>query len=238
MVFQTVHSIPKIMPRSKRSFVMESTWRSSMVRRMSSPLPVCARTGISDEAARKNCLACWKRVIALRGREGISLGAGTSQQPGTLQRRRHHPSDEGPPRLLGRRHSPVCRFGQGNRIHPRFKLLFDIYHVQIMNGDLIRNIDRYQEIVGHYHTAGNPGRRELDEDQEIYYPAVIRAIMKTGYRDSLLRNSSPRQMIRSRLYSKRLTFVTCRSGQAITSGNLAADCASKHRLRVMMTPRR
>jgi hydroxypyruvate isomerase len=63
-----------------------------------------------------------------------------------------------------------------------FKLLFDVYHVQIMNGDVIRRINQYKEVIGHYHTAGNPGRAELDDNQEINYPAVMRAILKTGFK--------------------------------------------------------
>ena len=51
-----------------------------------------------------------------------------------------------------------------------------------MHGDLIRNIKRYQSIIGHYHTAGNPGRGELNDNQEINYPPVIRAILETGYK--------------------------------------------------------
>jgi hydroxypyruvate isomerase len=74
---------------------------------------------------------------------------------------------------------------------PRFQLLFDIYHVQIMNGDLIRNIRRYHEIVGHYHTAGNPGRGELDDSQEINYPPVIRAIIETGYQGFIAQEFIP-----------------------------------------------
>ena len=64
----------------------------------------------------------------------------------------------------------------------RMKLLFDIYHVQIMNGDVIRRLRKYKDVIGHYHTAGVPGRGELDENQEINYPAVMRAIVETGYR--------------------------------------------------------
>ena len=63
----------------------------------------------------------------------------------------------------------------------RFKLLFDVYHVQVMNGDVIRRIRNYHPYIGHYHTAGNPGRCELDQNQEINYPAVMRAILETGY---------------------------------------------------------
>ena len=62
-----------------------------------------------------------------------------------------------------------------------FRLLYDIYHMQIMEGDLIRTIERDHEYFGHYHTAGNPGRHELDETQELFYPPIIRAIVDTGY---------------------------------------------------------
>jgi hydroxypyruvate isomerase len=61
------------------------------------------------------------------------------------------------------------------------KLLFDIYHVDIMNGDVIRRLRQYHDIIGHVHTAGNPGRGELDDRQEINYPAVMRALLEVGY---------------------------------------------------------
>ncbi|HEX5322269.1 MAG TPA: TIM barrel protein [Capsulimonadaceae bacterium] len=64
---------------------------------------------------------------------------------------------------------------------PRVKLLYDIYHMQIMEGDLIRTIRENHPHFGHYHTAGNPGRRDMDNDQEIYYPPIMRAIAETGY---------------------------------------------------------
>ncbi len=62
-----------------------------------------------------------------------------------------------------------------------FKLLFDIYHVQIMNGDVIRRIHQHQDVIAHIHTAGNPGRGELDDAQEINYPAVMQALAEIGY---------------------------------------------------------
>jgi len=64
---------------------------------------------------------------------------------------------------------------------PRVKLLFDIYHVQLMHGDLIRRIEQTKKLIGHVHTAGVPGRGELDDAQEINYPAVIKKIVDTGY---------------------------------------------------------
>lgn len=65
---------------------------------------------------------------------------------------------------------------------PRMKILFDIYHVQIMQGDIIKRIQQHHEYIGHYHTAGNPGRNEIDDTQEIYYPPIMKAIVATGYK--------------------------------------------------------
>lgn len=64
---------------------------------------------------------------------------------------------------------------------PRVKLLYDIYHMQIMEGDIMRTIRDHHTFFAHYHTAGNPGRHELDETQELYYPPIIRTILETGY---------------------------------------------------------
>jgi hydroxypyruvate isomerase len=64
---------------------------------------------------------------------------------------------------------------------PAFKLLYDIYHMQIMEGDVIRTIGEHHTWFAHYHTAGNPGRGFIGEEQEVNYPAVVRAIEKTGY---------------------------------------------------------
>jgi hydroxypyruvate isomerase len=64
---------------------------------------------------------------------------------------------------------------------PRFRILFDVYHVQIMEGDLIRNLRRCLPYLGHVHTAGNPGRHDLDDSQEIHYRAVCRALSEGGY---------------------------------------------------------
>jgi hydroxypyruvate isomerase len=63
----------------------------------------------------------------------------------------------------------------------RVKLLFDVYHVQIMHGDVIRRLEQCKDVIGHIHTAGNPGRAELDENQEIYYPAIMRKLVDMKY---------------------------------------------------------
>lgn len=63
-----------------------------------------------------------------------------------------------------------------------FKLLYDIYHMQIDEGDVIRTIRNNAAYIGHYHTAGVPGRHEIDESQELYYPAIMKAIVETGFK--------------------------------------------------------
>jgi hydroxypyruvate isomerase len=64
----------------------------------------------------------------------------------------------------------------------RLKILFDIYHVQIMQGDVIVRLKKFKDYIAHYHTAGNPGRNEIDETQEINYPGIMKAILATGYK--------------------------------------------------------
>lgn len=71
----------------------------------------------------------------------------------------------------------VCRMVNS----PNVKLLYDIYHMQIMEGDIISTIRTYHSYLAHYHTAGNPGRHEIDETQELNYAPIIRAILETGY---------------------------------------------------------
>ena len=71
----------------------------------------------------------------------------------------------------------VCRLVDS----PRVKLLYDIYHMQIMEGDIIRTIRDHHAAFGHYHTAGNPGRHDLDESQELQYRPIMQAIQQTGY---------------------------------------------------------
>jgi hydroxypyruvate isomerase len=74
---------------------------------------------------------------------------------------------------------------------PRFKLLYDIYHMQIMEGDVIRTIQDHHDAFGHYHTGGNPGRHEIDETQELNYPAIVKAIIATGFEGYLAQEFIP-----------------------------------------------
>jgi hydroxypyruvate isomerase len=131
-------------------------------------------SGITDEQGATNCLDCWKSVIGYAEQKKINLCLEHLNTRDATHPMKGHPGYFGD-------NVDFCvdlirRVGS-----PNMKLLFDIYHVQIMNGDVIRRIRQYHDIIGHYHTAGVPGRGELDESQEVNYPAVMRAILETGY---------------------------------------------------------
>lgn len=130
--------------------------------------------GITDDEGTKNCLNCWKEVIGHAEKKKITLVLEH------LNSRDHTHPMKGHPGYFGD-NVDFCIDLVKKMGSPNFKLLFDIYHVQIMNGDVIRRIGLFHELIGHYHTAGVPGRGELDDNQEIKYPPIMRAILKTGY---------------------------------------------------------
>jgi len=74
-----------------------------------------------------------------------------------------------------------------------FKLLYDIYHMQIMEGDMIATIKKHHQYIAHYHTGGVPGRNEIDDTQEIYYPAVMKAIVETGFKGHVAQEFIPKR---------------------------------------------
>ena len=81
----------------------------------------------------------------------------------------------------------VCQFVNS----PRVQLLYDIYHMQIMEGDVIRTIRDNHRYFGHYHTAGNPGRNEIDDSQELNYRPIVKAIRDTGFEGYLAQEFIP-----------------------------------------------
>lgn len=89
----------------------------------------------------------------------------------------------------------------------RFKLLYDIYHMQIMEGNIIENITKYINYIGHIHTGGVPGRHELDETQELYYPAIMKALVKAGYKGYVGHEFVPAQ--KDKLASLRKCVLIC-----------------------------
>jgi hydroxypyruvate isomerase len=88
-----------------------------------------------------------------------------------------------------------------------FKLLYDIYHMQIDEGDVIRTIRDNHQYIAHYHTAGVPGRNEIDETQELYYPAIIRAIKETGFKGYVAQEFIPKG--KDKLASLRKAIQVC-----------------------------
>jgi len=90
----------------------------------------------------------------------------------------------------------------------RVKILYDIYHAQIMEGDIIRTIKDYKDYMGHYHTGGNPGRNEIDDTQELYYPAIMKAIAETGFKGYVAHEFIPkRDPLESLTYAARICDV-------------------------------
>jgi hydroxypyruvate isomerase len=88
------------------------------------------------------------------------------------------------------------------------KILYDIYHAQIMEGDIIRTLRDNKQYIGHYHTGGNPGRNEIDETQELYYPAIMQAIAETGFKGYVAHEFIPKKdPIESLAYAVRICDV-------------------------------
>jgi hydroxypyruvate isomerase len=130
--------------------------------------------GISDDQAVRNCVECWKQVMPYAEEKGITLCLEHLNSRDDTHPMKGHPGYFGDD-------VDLCVDLIKRVDSPRMKLLFDIYHVQIMNGDVIRRIRQYKDYIGHVHTAGVPGRGELDDTQEINYPAVMRTLLEVGY---------------------------------------------------------
>lgn len=130
---------------------------------------------ISLEEGADNCVAGLKKIASLAEKKGVTL---CIEHLNT--RDDSHPM-KGHPGYQGDDIDYVCNIVR--RVgSPRIKVLFDIYHVQIMNGDVIRRLDQCKDVIGHIHTAGNPGRAELDDSQEINYPPIMRKLLELGYK--------------------------------------------------------
>lgn len=130
--------------------------------------------GMSDEVSKQNCLDCWQRVIDYAEAKQITLCLEHLNSRDNSHPMKGHPGYFGDDVEL-------CVELIQKMDSPNFRLLFDIYHVQIMHGDVIRRIRELHPWIAHYHTAGNPGRCEIDEHQELNYPPILAAILETGY---------------------------------------------------------
>lgn len=151
------------------------------------------RRGMDDETGLQNCIDGLSKVMPLAEKHGVVLQMELFNQV-------NHPDYMCDTSAWGIK---LCdSLGSES-----FKLLFDIYHMQIQEGDIIRSIQNNHKYFGHYHTAGVPGRHEIDESQELYYPAIMRAIVATGYKGYVAQEFIPEN--EDKLGSLKEAFIIC-----------------------------
>ncbi|MEQ9287111.1 MAG: TIM barrel protein [Cyclobacteriaceae bacterium] len=137
------------------------------------------RNGITEEQGLENCAKGLEPVVKLAEKYNVALSMEL------LNSRVDHPDYQ------------CDRTEWGVELAEKigsesFKLLYDIYHMQIMEGDIIATIKKYHKYINHYHTGGVPGRAELDNTQELYYPAIMEAIVSTGYKGFVAQEFVPK----------------------------------------------
>lgn len=126
------------------------------------------RNGMDDETGLKNCVTGLKKILGAAEKNKVII------QMELFNSKIDHKDYMADSSSWG---IELCKqLGS-----PNFKLLYDIYHMQINEGDIIRTIQNNHIYFGHYHTAGVPGRHEIEEEQELNYPAIMKAILQTGY---------------------------------------------------------
>ena len=128
-----------------------------------------SRRGIDDETGWKNCVEGLKQIMPLAEQHNVLI---VMELLNSRVDHKDYQCDKTPWGV-----ELVKRLGS-----PHFKLLYDIYHMQIDEGDVIRTIRDNHQYIAHYHTGGVPGRNEIDSTQELYYPAIMEAIVKTGHK--------------------------------------------------------
>lgn len=153
-----------------------------------------SRRGKDDETGLKNCVDGLKQILPLAEKHKVVLVMEL------LNSKVDHKDYQCDTTAWGA--ELAKRLGSEN-----FKLLYDIYHMQIDEGNVINNIKKYHPYIAHYHTAGVPGRNEIDDTQELYYPAIIRAILNTGFKGYLAQEFIPKQ--KDRLRSLKNAIAIC-----------------------------
>ena len=129
---------------------------------------------LSNEEGAQNCVEGFKKVLGYAEQKKVTLCLEMLNSREDSHPMKGHPGYQGD-------HTDYCIDILKQVSSPRLKLLFDVYHVQIMDGDVIRRIHQHKDYIGHVHTAGNPGRGELDDHQEINYPPVMQALLDIRY---------------------------------------------------------
>jgi hydroxypyruvate isomerase len=126
------------------------------------------------EEGAKNCVAGLKKLAPYAEKMGVNVCIEMLSTRDNSHPMKGHPGYQGD-------HMDYVADIVKQVASPRVKLLFDIYHVQVMDGDVIRRIRQYGALIGHVHVAGCPGRAELDDTQEVNYPACMKALLEVGY---------------------------------------------------------
>lgn len=138
------------------------------------------RGGMDDETGLQNCANGLRQIMSLAERHNIIV------QMELFNSKIDHPDYMCDSSAWG---IELCeRIGS-----PNFRLLYDIYHMQVQEGDIIHTIRDHHQWFGHYHTAGVPGRNEIDDSQELHYPAIMRAILETGFTGYVAQEFIPRR---------------------------------------------
>ena len=138
------------------------------------------RKGMSDEQGLENCAIGLKRLMPLAEKHGITICMEL------LNSRVNHPDYMCDHSAWG---VELCKRVESER----FKLLYDIYHMQIMEGDVIATIKKSHQYFAHYHTGGVPGRNEIDDTQELNYPAIMKAIVESGFKGHVAQEFIPKR---------------------------------------------
>jgi hydroxypyruvate isomerase len=138
------------------------------------------RNGLDDEKGLENCAVALKRLMPVAEKYKVTVAMEL------LNSKVNHPDYQCDKSVWG---VALCdKVGS-----EYFKLLYDIYHMQIMEGDVIATIRKYKNYFAHYHTGGVPGRNEIDETQELNYPAIMKAIMDTGFKGYVAQEFIPKR---------------------------------------------
>lgn len=138
------------------------------------------RNGLDDEKGIENCAIGLKRLMPIAEKYKVTM---SMELLNSKVNHHDYQCDKTP---WGA--ALVDKVGSSN-----FKLLYDIYHMQIMEGDVIDTIKKYSKYISHFHTGGVPGRHEIDETQELNYPAIMKAIIETGYKGFVAQEFVPQQ---------------------------------------------
>jgi hydroxypyruvate isomerase len=171
--YATDWGIPKGFNRIENHAKLIADYESMIPKAASAGVPnlICFSgnsAGQSDEEGMTNCATGLKKLMSLSEKHGVTIIM-------ELLNIHNHKDYQCNKTAWG---AALCeKVGS-----ERFKLLYDIFHMQIMEGNVIDTFRKYHQFIGHIHTGGVPGRHEIDETQELYYPAIMRAIVATGYK--------------------------------------------------------